>query len=76
MGIERKESVVVTYKCDRCEKQLQAFNELSTPVDAPEGWVDVKIALLAGFGTPVRRVVCDGCTIELKGWFAQLGTVV
>lgn len=75
MGIERRESVVVTYTCDRCGKEVQAFNEMATPVDAPEDWVDIKIAGLRGFSTPVRRVLCAGCKVELQGWFANLEQV-
>ena len=75
MGIERKETVQVTYTCDRCGSQLQAFNEMATPHDAPEDWVDVKLTGLRGFTTPVRRVLCGGCTTHLKAWFAQLGVV-
>jgi hypothetical protein len=71
MGIERTETVTVTYMCDRCEVAHVAGG--SHPIEAPEGWLDVKLQTLSGFSTPMRRVLCVPCKTALQSWFLDNG---
>lgn len=72
MGIERKESVVVTYTCDRCTATVQRRTEAGVVIETPEGWADLKILDYArSFQAPVQnqRLLCASCAAELQAWF-------
>lgn len=69
MGVTEEQTTTRVYVCDRCMDRVDKQAPSTAPVDPPEGWVETRVAALAGYNSPARKVLCDTCNAELSQFF-------
>jgi hypothetical protein len=69
MGIERTETVVATYVCDRCDTAEEVVAERYAQALPKHEWIFVSIDTVPSSAQHLDRVLCASCKTQLQAWF-------